>query len=56
MCTWHPTAVGLAFQRLLTVQRESDLANLAERWSLDQRYGVEVLDGGKRQVLTDSTN
>jgi N4-gp56 family major capsid protein len=59
-CFWHPSAVGLAFQRQLTVQRESDLPNLAERWSLDQRYGVEALDigtgGSKRSVFIDSTN
>lgn len=55
-CFWHPTAVGLAFQRLLTVQSESDLPNLAQRWSADLRYGVEVLDSGKRNVLIDSTN
>lgn len=59
-CFWHPSAVGLAFQRRLTVQREGDLPNLSERWSLDHRYGVEVLDigttGGKRNVFIDSTN
>ena len=56
MCVWHPSAVGIAFQRQATVQTQPDLANLAERWSIDQRYGVEVLDSGKRTVLVDSTN
>lgn len=56
MFTYHKTAVGLAFQRAITVQSQPDLSNLAERWSLDMRYGVEVLDSGKRVVFTDSTN
>lgn len=56
MCVWHPTAVGLAFQQGITVKTESDLANLAERWSMSTLYGVEVLDSGKRTVLVDSTN
>jgi len=55
-CFWHPTSVGLAFQRGMTVQSQPDLANLATRWSVDTRYGVEVLDSGKRCVLIDSTN
>lgn len=56
MCTWHPSSVGYAFDRNLTFQSESDLANLATRYSLDMRHGVAVLDSGKRNVLTDSTN
>jgi len=56
MCTWHPSAVGIAFQRGATFQSQADLANLGIRYSLDQRYGVEVLDSGKRCVLTDSTS
>ena len=56
MCTWHPTAVGFAFQRRLNFQSESDLANLGTRYSLDMIHGAEVLDSGKRTVFTDSTN
>jgi len=56
MCTWHPSAVGLAVQNGMRYQTDKDLANLAMRHSIDVLYGVEVLDSGKRNVLTDSTN
>lgn len=56
MCTWHPSAVGFALQQGMRYETQKDLANLAMRHSLDVLYGVEVLDSGKRCVLTDSTN
>ena len=56
MCSWHPSAVGFAFQRNLKFQSQMDLANLGMRYSLDMIHGAEVLDLGKRNVFTDSTN
>ena len=54
-CVWHPTAVGMAFQEGVRVQRDYDLANLAWRFSLDYLAGFEVLDSGKRNVLLEET-
>lgn len=56
MCTWHPTAVGIAIQQTMRYQTQPDLANLGIRHSLDMIYGIKTLDLGKRNVLTDSTN
>lgn len=56
MCVWHKSAVGIAFSQGIEVDSDKDLANLGTRYSLDMIYGVEVLDGGKRQVFVDSTN
>lgn len=55
MYTYHPSAVGFAFQRQMTFQSESALAHLATRYSLDMRHGTKVLDLGKRCVLTTPT-
>lgn len=52
---WHPTAVGMAFQQNVRVQRDYDLANLAWRYSLDYLAGFEVLDSGKRVVKIEET-
>jgi N4-gp56 family major capsid protein len=52
---WHPTAVGFALQQGVRVQREYDLANLAQRYSLDYVGGFKVLDGGKRNVHITET-
>lgn len=48
---WHPTALGYASQFGPRVQSDYDLANLAWRYSIDQLFGVDHLDGGKRAVL-----
>lgn len=56
MAVWHPTAVGVAIQQGLRFQSQPDLANLGVRYSLDMIHGCEILDSGKRCVLTDSTN
>jgi len=56
MITYHPSAVGFAFQQAIAVEQQRDLANLGTRYSLSLLHGCEVLDSGKRTVLTDSTN
>jgi N4-gp56 family major capsid protein len=52
---WHPTAVGMALQQGVRVQRDYDLANLAWRYSLDYLAGFEILDSGKRVVKIEET-
>lgn len=52
---WHPSAVGFALQSPVRVQREYDLPNLAQRYSLDYIGGFQVLDGGKRNVHITET-
>lgn len=56
MFTYHPSAVGFAFQKAITVESQRDLSQLATRYSVSVLHGCEVLDSGKRQVFTDSTN
>ena len=56
MLTYHPSALGYAFQQGIVYESESDLANLATRHSLSYLFGSKVLDAGKRVVHTDSTN
>jgi len=56
MMTYHPSAVGFAFQQNIVVEQARDLPNLGTRYSLSLLHGAEVLDSGKRTVLTDSTN
>lgn len=48
---FHKTAVGFASQFGPRFQQESDLANLATRYSLDHLYGSKLLDTGKRCVM-----
>jgi N4-gp56 family major capsid protein len=48
---WHPSALGYATQIGPRFQSDSDLPNLATRYSLDMLYGVKLLDSGKRNVL-----
>lgn len=55
MFTYHPSAVGFA-QQMASVESARDLANMGTRVSASVLHGVEVLDEGKRQVFTDSTN
>ena len=56
MVTYHPSALGYAFQQGITYKSESDLSNLGTRHSLSYLFGSKVLDGGKRLVFTDATN
>ena len=56
MLVWHPSAVGFGFQQEIEMDFDKDLANIGTRYSLDYIFGASVLDGGKRNVLVDSTN
>lgn len=56
MYTYHPSAVGFAIQQGIRYQSDYDLKELGWRHSLDYLAGFEVLDSGKRVVVTDSTN
>ncbi len=48
---YHRSAVGWAQMMAPEFDTDKDLANVAREFLLDVIYGVEVLDGGKRQVL-----
>lgn len=52
---WHPTAACFALQTPVRVQKDYDLAQLANRYSLDYAGGFAVLDGGKRNVHITET-
>lgn len=52
---WHPSAVAFALQQGVRVQKDYDLAQLANRYSLDYAGGFAVLDGGKRNVHITET-
>lgn len=52
---WHPSAVGFALQQGIRVQKDYDLKELANRYSLDYAGGFAVLDGGKRNVHITET-
>jgi len=56
MVMYHRSHVGMAFQRQPNLQEQYELENLALRVSLDQLYGVKVLDSGKRGVLVGSAS
>lgn len=56
MFFWVEDAIGQAWQRRLTFQFESDLRNLGTLYSLDWRYGVKVMDSGKRCVYMSANN
>lgn len=47
----HKSAMAHATQLMPRTQQMMDLANLAQRWSVDHIYGAKVLDSGKRHVL-----
>lgn len=52
---WHPTAAAFALQQAVRVQKEYDLKNLGQRYSLDYIGGFAVLDSGKRNVHITET-
>lgn len=47
----HKSALAFGRQLAPRYKMQPDLANLAERHSLDHLYGVKVMDSGKRHVL-----
>lgn len=52
---YHRSCAAFARQLAPRTQRDLDLANLAERWSLDHIFGVKALDSGKRIVRIKDT-
>ena len=48
---YHRTAHAVARQMAIKTERDRDLPNLSDRWSLSHLYGDASLDSGKRQVL-----
>lgn len=54
MLAYHRSHVGVGMQVAPRVQRDLDLANLAERLSIDHLFGVVTLDGGKRGTKSDA--
>jgi len=52
MYMWHKSAVAFAFQIGAEFDSQKDLKNLGTRYSVDQLYGVKVLDAGVRNVVT----
>ena len=53
---WHPSAVGFAMQFAPRLQSEYTIKELGTTFSIDTKYGVATLDGGKRQVEILKTN
>jgi hypothetical protein len=47
----HKSALAFARQLQPRVEKMRDLANVADRWSMDHIYGAKTLDAGKRVVL-----
>jgi hypothetical protein len=47
----HKSALAFARQLAPRVEKQRDLANIADRWSMDHIYGAKTLDAGKRVVL-----
>lgn len=54
MVFYHSSHAGLAFQRAPRLAEQYKLEYLALLVSVDQLYGVKVLDGGKRGVLVNA--
>jgi len=48
---WHPSAVAFARQIMPKFEQDRVVDKLADLFSLSQKYGVKVLDSGKRQVM-----
>lgn len=48
---YHRTTMAMARQISPMTERDRDVPNLADRWSISHLYGRKVLDSGKRVVL-----
>lgn len=48
---FHKSALGIAFQQGMKIEKQRDLANLGDRWSISHLYGTKLMDSGKRAVL-----
>ena len=55
MIAYHQSAVGYASQVEPRFETDRKLAEVAEEFLIQMKYGVEVLDGGKRQVVFNAT-
>jgi len=47
---YHRTCAATASQMQPKTEKDRDLPNLADRWSISRLWGVKTLDSGKRQV------
>lgn len=52
---YHRSAVGFAFSLSPSFEQDRDLASASTEYLLQNLYGVEVLDTGKRQVFINGT-
>lgn len=52
---WHPSALAYAAQLAPRLQTQYDLKELGMRYCIDMKYGVKVLDAGKRNVVMEET-
>lgn len=52
---WHRSAVGYAMGLNPSFEQDRDLASASTEYLLQNLYGVEVLDSGKRQVFLNGT-
>ncbi len=44
---YHRTGLAVGMQKAMTVDQDKDLANLADRWSIDMLYGQQVTDSAR---------
>lgn len=52
---WHKSHVGFALQQGASFKTDENLADVAQEFLLNQVYGVDVLDSGKRGVYFNGT-
>lgn len=52
---WHKSAVGYAMGLNPTFEQDRELASASTEYLLQNLYGVQVLDSGKRQVYINGT-
>jgi hypothetical protein len=52
---WHPTALALGTQIAPRLQSQYVLSELGTLFSVDTKYGLKVLDSGKRNVTMEQT-
>lgn len=52
---YHKSAAGYASQQAAKLESDRDVLGLKTIWVLSMIYGTQVLDSGKRQVLTNAT-
>jgi hypothetical protein len=52
---WHPSHVGYAIQMAPRINTQFDLDEIAQKFLIDTKYGVGVLDAGKRGVEISNT-